>query len=71
MTDGFQEAHRHPGGITKWLFDHINSGEAGDSALAARVAYLEGLSTKDISFTVKDDAGTPQAVSGATVSIAG
>ena len=71
MTDSYKEAHRYPGGITKYLFDHMISDESGDSALAARVAYLEGLSTKDISFTVKDDAGTPQAVSGATVTVAG
>lgn len=70
MTDGFQKAHRYKGGITKWLFDHITSDEAGDTALAARVAHLESLSTKDISFTVKDDAGTPEPVQGATVTIA-
>ena len=71
MTDGFQEAHRYPGGITKWLFDHINTDEASDSALAARVAHLESLSTSNISFTVKDDAGTPAAVQGATVKLNG
>ena len=42
-----------------------------DTALAARVKYLEDLFTTDIGFTVKDDQGTPAAVEGAVVTIDG
>jgi len=41
-----------------------------DTALAARVAHLEGLLSSDVSFTVKDDQGTPAAVEGAVVTVA-
>lgn len=41
-----------------------------DTALAARVKYLEDLFTTDIGFTVKDDQGTPAAVEGAVVTVA-
>lgn len=40
-----------------------------DTALAARVAHLEGLLSSDVSFTVKDDQGTPAAVEGAVVTV--
>ena len=65
MTDSYQEACRYPGGINKYLFDHLITDESGDSALAARVAHLEGLSTSNISFTVKDSETEPAAVQGA------
>ncbi len=71
MTDSYQEAHRYPGGITKYLFDHLIGDEAGDSALADRVKHLEDLSTSNISFTVKDSADTPAAVQGAKVTLNG
>lgn len=75
---GFAEAHRHKGGFEQWVYDEIkalrtetSSNETADTALTARVAYLEGLSTSNVSFTVKDDAGTPAAVQGATVKLNG
>ena len=40
-----------------------------DTALAARVAHLEGLLSTDVAFTVKDDQDTPAAVEGAVVTV--
>ena len=68
---GWAKAHRYPGGITKYLYDKVNSNSTGDTALAERVETLEKIVSVDVSFTVEDDQGTPEAVQGATVSIDG
>ena len=65
------EAHRYPGGIIKYLYDQVEGNESGDEDLAKRVEHLESLSTSTVSFTVKDDQGTPAAVSGAKVTLNG
>ena len=78
VLKGFAAAHRYKGGFEQWVYDEIKAlreGESGnteeDAKLAARVKHLEDVFTSDISFTVKDDAGEPAAVSGATVKING
>ena len=78
MTDrtfwGFAKAQNYKEGFNRWVYDELKflrEKVAGDSELTARVKHLEDLSTSDISFTVKDDASTPAAVSGATVKING
>lgn len=68
---GWAEAHRYPGGIIKYIFDNMGANDTNDTALAERVETLEKIVSVDVAFTVKDDQGTPEAVSGATVAIAG
>lgn len=72
------EAHRYPGGILKYLYDTVKGLDTGatnnttnDTALANRVQALEKILSTDISFTVKDDQSTPEAIENATVTING
>lgn len=54
------------------LYEYIKGEVSGeDTDLDSRLDYIELLLSVDVSFTVKDDQGTPVAVQGATVTLNG